>query len=122
MHLTIDQWLQAVGNEAAMRRWRDTSAGPDKKIVLKESFDGVEAGQVLWYLANADTESYKQWHPAHVAIEYEDNVLGLAGLGSTYIFWEYVLGHMAAYRFRNMRHDQCPVPITISMRHHAAEA
>jgi hypothetical protein len=81
-------------------------------IVLKESFDGIEAGLVLWSFANTDSESYRQWHPAHVGIEYEHNVLGLAGPGSTYIFWEYVLGRMAAYRFRNTPHDQCPVPIT----------
>jgi hypothetical protein len=34
MHLTIDQWLQAAGHEVEMRRWRDTSTGPDKKIVV----------------------------------------------------------------------------------------
>jgi len=112
MHLTMDQWIQAAGHEVEMRRWRDTSTGPDKKIVLKESFDGVEAGLVLWYFANADTESYKLWHPAHVALEYEQNVLGLVGLGSRFIFWEYILGHLAAYRFCNVRHDQSPIPIT----------
>jgi len=91
MNLSVHQWLQAVGHELELRRWRDGSGGKTNTLTVTHSFDGVSPELVTWYLANQETESYKLWQPAHVDIELETKMpAGPARLepGATWMYIE----------------------------------
>ena len=106
MNISVTDWLQAADHEVEMRRWRAESNGRTKHVVVEHELAGISPAAVAWYLINFDDETYRMWHPAHIALQWEKKV---AGPGAIHVAWEKILGKLAAYRIRLDPPDLSPI-------------
>lgn len=108
MEIKLNDLLQAVHHEVEMRRWRDESNGKTKSFSVTQQYSNITPTVIGWYMMNRDNESYRLWHPSHIALQWEKKT---SGIGATWIGLEKINGHIGAYRMRIIPINMSPVPI-----------